>query len=119
MEREANYALVGTFVCVTILAAVLFTVWLAGVHTTGHYDRYTVYFTDPVSGLDRDSTVKYKGVDVGKILKMRIDPERVDLVKVDIEIKSETPVYADTSARIEGQGITGVSYIQLATAGGA
>lgn len=115
MEREANYALIGLFVCAAILGMVLFTSWLAGVNTTGDYSRYTIYFTDSVSGLERDSPVRYKGVAVGKVIEMRITSDRIDLVKVDIEVKSTTPVYANTSARIESQGITGVGYVQLAS----
>jgi len=65
MEKEANYFTVGVFVSVTLLALVGFSIWLAGVHDFGHHDRYTVYFTEPVSGLNDESVVKYKGVEVG------------------------------------------------------
>jgi phospholipid/cholesterol/gamma-HCH transport system substrate-binding protein len=115
MEKDANYFAVGVFVSVTVLALVGFMIWLAGVHTTGDYTRYTILFTDPVSGLVDEAVVKYKGVDVGKVLDMRIAPERADLVKVDIEVKEETPVRAGTLAKVELQGITGVSYIELET----
>jgi len=115
MEKEANYFTVGVFVSVTLLALVGFSIWLAGVHDFGHHDRYTVYFTEPVSGLSDESLVKYKGVEVGKVLKFRISPERSELVKVDIEVKDDTPVRAETSASVAVQGITGQSYLDLAT----
>jgi len=115
MEKEANYFTVGVFVSVTLLALVGFSIWLAGVHDLGHHDRYTVYFTEPVSGLSDAAVVKYKGVEVGKVLKLRISPERSELVKVDIEVKDNTPVRAETSASVAIQGITGQSYLELAT----
>jgi phospholipid/cholesterol/gamma-HCH transport system substrate-binding protein len=115
MEKEANYFVVGLFVSLSLLALVGFLIWLAGVHTSGHYARYTVYFTDPVSGLNDEANVKYKGVEVGKILGMRLTPDRSDLVKVDIEVKEDTPVRAGTLAKVELQGITGQSYIELVT----
>jgi len=115
MEKEANYFTVGVFVSVTLLALVGFSIWLAGVHDFGRHDRYTVYFTEPVSGLSDESVVKYKGVEVGKVLKFRISPERSELVKVDIEVKDDTPVRAETSASVAVQGITGQSYLDLAT----
>jgi phospholipid/cholesterol/gamma-HCH transport system substrate-binding protein len=115
MEKEANYFVVGLFVSLSLLGVVGFLIWLAGVHTSGHYARYTIYFTDPVSGLYDEADVKYKGVEVGKILAMRITPERSDLIKVDIEVKDDTPVHATTLAKVEMQGITGQSYIELVT----
>ena len=116
MEKEANYFTIGMFVIVTLLALVGFSIWLAGVHDFARHDRYTIYFTDPVSGLDEQATVKYKGVEVGKILHMRLTPQRNDLVKVDVEVKADTPVREGTVATVATQGITGQSYIDLATA---
>jgi len=116
MEKDASYFTVGIFVTFAFLALVGFSIWLAGGHDFATYTRYTIYFTDPVSGLTDDARVKYKGVEVGRILNMRLAPERTDLVKVDVEVKEGTPVRAGTVADIEIQGITGQSYIELATA---
>jgi phospholipid/cholesterol/gamma-HCH transport system substrate-binding protein len=115
MEKDANYFAVGIFVSLSLMALVGFLIWLAGFHSTGHYDRYTVYFTDPVSGLNVDAPVNYKGVEVGKILAMRLSADRSDLIKVDIEVKDSTPVRAETLAKVELSGITGQSSIELAT----
>ena len=115
MEKDANYFRVGLFVSIALLALGGVIIWLMGSHGFNHYDKYTVYFTDPVSGLNDDGLVKYKGVDVGKISKIRIAPEKAELVKVDIEVRQGTPVRAGTKANIQMQGITGQSYIELAT----
>lgn len=115
MEKDGKYFMTGLFVTVTVLAGVVFTIWLAGVRRSGDYARYTVYFTDPVSGLDPEGIVKYKGVGVGKVVAMRLASDRSDLVKVDIEVKADTPVRGRTAARIEMQGITGLNYIELNT----
>ena len=115
MEKDANYLRVGVFVTVTLLALGGFIIWLMGSHGFKHYDRYTVYFTDPVSGLNDDGVVKYKGVDVGKIVEIRLAPDKANLVKVDLEVKGGTPVRAETKANIQMQGITGQSYIELST----
>jgi len=116
MEKEANYFVVGVFVTLSLLALVAFTIWLAGSHGLAHYDRYTIYFTDPVAGLNEDGPVRYKGVEVGKVLKLRFSPDRGDLIKVDVEVKEGTPVRAETTAKIQTQGIAGQTYIDLATA---
>ena len=98
MEKDAHYFTIGVFVSVTLLALVGFSIWLAGVHDFARHERYTIYFTEPVSGLDEQATVKYKGVEVGKILGMRLTPMRNDLVKVDVEVKADTPVRSRTIA---------------------
>ena len=118
MEKEANYFTVGIFVSAALLALVGFGIWLMGAPSGGPTTNYTVYFTDPVSGLADEAVVKYKGVDVGKVSALRLSPERNDLVKVDIQVADDTPVRAGTTASIAIQGITGQSYIELATASG-
>ena len=116
MEKDARYFTVGIFVTASLLALVGFLIWLAGAHHFGRYDRYTIYFTDPIGSLAEDSTVRYRGLAVGRILGTRIADDRSDLVKVDIEVKEGTPINAETVAQIEMQGITGQSHLQLSTA---
>jgi phospholipid/cholesterol/gamma-HCH transport system substrate-binding protein len=115
MEKDAKYFTVGVFVSLVLLVLVAFSIWLTGTHDLSRHDRYTIYFTDPVAGLNDESLVKYKGIDVGKIVALRLSPDRNDLVKADIEVKAGTPIHAATTAVIESQGITGQSYIELAT----
>ena len=115
MEKDAHYFRVGLFVGICLLALGGFIIWLMGSNGFKHYDRYTVYFTDSVAGLNDDGVVKYKGVDMGKIVDIRISPDHANLVKVDIEVKRDTPVRAETKAEIQMQGITGQSYIELST----
>jgi len=115
MEKDANYFFVGIFVSLALLALVGFTIWLMGAGDFTRYQKYTVYFTDPVSGLVDEAVVKYQGVEVGRIVGMRLTPDRNDLIKVDIEVKEDTPIRAGTSAEIELQGITGSSYLELMT----
>ena len=115
MEKSANYFFVGIFVSLAMLALVGFTIWLMASGDFGPKQRYTVYFTDTVSGLVNEAAVKYQGVDVGRIVGIRLAPERNDLVKVDIEVREGTPIRAGTSATIELQGITGSSFVELNT----
>ena len=115
MEKDAHYFFVGIFVSLALLALVGFTIWLMGSGDFGPKDRYTIYFTDPVSGLVDQAAVKYQGVDVGRIVGIRLAPERNDLVKVDVEVRRGTPIRAGTTASIELQGISGSSTLELAT----
>ena len=46
---------------------------------------------------------------------MRLDPERVDLIKVDIAVSKQTPVRENTKAEISTQGVTGMTQLEMTT----
>ena len=73
MEREANYTAVGAFVLLIVTMAALFVYWYAGNADDRDYKRYEIYFEGSVSGLNRGSTVRYLGVEVGRVVAIRID----------------------------------------------
>ena len=77
MEREANYTAVGAFVLLIVTMAGLFVYWYAGSSDARDYRRYEIYFEGSVSGLNRGSTVRYLGVDVGRVVTIRIDKRAV------------------------------------------
>jgi phospholipid/cholesterol/gamma-HCH transport system substrate-binding protein len=113
MEREAKYAAVGAFVLLVVGMAGLFVYWYADSHDARDYTRYEVYFDGSVSGLTRGSTVRYLGVDVGRVVNMRIDPRSASRVQVIADIDSTAPVSKDTVAELSLQGVTGLLYIDL------
>jgi phospholipid/cholesterol/gamma-HCH transport system substrate-binding protein len=113
MEREARYAAVGAFVLLVLAMAVLFVYWYAGGHERRDYARYEVYFDGSVSGLARGAPVRYLGVDVGRVVRMGIDPRNSSRVEVIVDIDSSAPVSAATLAELSLQGVTGLLYIDL------
>ena len=115
MEKKAHYYLVGVFVTIAFISLIGFTIWLSSPRDAGNSDFYTVYFTDPISGLAEGTTVTYRGMDVGKVQNVRLDPSQVDLIKVDIVVNKSTPVRANTKAEISTQGITGLTQLDLTT----
>jgi phospholipid/cholesterol/gamma-HCH transport system substrate-binding protein len=113
MEREANYAAVGAFVLVVALLGALFVYWYSDSREHRDYDRYEIYFTGSVSGLDKGAAVRYLGVGVGRVLDIAIDPRDSSRVEVIADIDSRTPISAHTVAELQLQGITGLLYIDL------
>ena len=113
MERDARYAAVGAFVLLVITMAVLFVYWYEESHERRDYTRYEIYFDGSVSGLARGSPVRYLGVDVGRVVRMRIDPRNSSRVEVIVDIDSSAPVSATTLAELSLQGVTGLLYIDL------
>jgi len=113
MMRHTNYALVGAFVIVLGLAMVAGVLWLAMGGTTGEFVRYHTDMTESVSGLSVDAPVKYRGVDVGRVVEIDIDPEEDQQVRLLIDVRAGTPVKVDSIAVLEFQGITGVAFLNL------
>ncbi len=113
MEREAHYAAVGAFVLIVALIGALFVYWYSDTREHRHYDRYEIYFTGSVSGLERGAAVRYLGVGVGRVAEMRIDPRDSSRVEVIADIDATTPISPHTVAELQLQGVTGLLYIDL------
>lgn len=113
METRANYALVGVFTIGVIAAAFAFVWWFAGGDSGARRESVRVVFAGSVSGLSRGSSVLFNGLRVGEVTDIRLLPEDPRRVVAVIEIDRATPVKADTRARLEYQGLTGVASIAL------
>ena len=113
METRANYLLVGAFVIVMTVLLLAFALWLGRAQLESDTQRYEIYFVGSVTGLKKGSTVSYRGINVGSVVKIEIDPQNFERVLVTIEIAATTPVREDSVARLEVQGIAGVPFISL------
>lgn len=113
METDKNYFAVGCFVLATVIFAAFFAIWLVGAQDSARYTPYRIRFADSVSGLDVGGNVKFRGVAVGKVEKISIDPQDTRLIQVDVSILKDTPIKTDTVATMKLQGITGVVFVEL------
>lgn len=114
METKVNFAVVGLFVL--LLGGLLIggVLWLSGGNTYGKtYDTYLVYMTESVSGLNLDSPVRYRGVQVGGVRKIALAPDNTELVQLTLDIERGTPVKQDTVAVLQVQGLTGIAHVNL------
>lgn len=113
MSGRAGYTMVGLFVVVLSIALIGGVLWLSGGRIGQEYDEYVVYMQESVSGLSRDSTVKYYGVDVGRVREIALGPTEQNRVRLLLQIDAGTPIRTDTVATMEVQGLTGLAYINL------
>jgi phospholipid/cholesterol/gamma-HCH transport system substrate-binding protein len=113
METRANHVLVGGFVLLLILGLVGFVLWLGKIKLDEEVARFRIHFEGSVTGLKEGNPVRYRGIPVGAVEGIRINPENVELVEVVIRIPIDTPIKEDTEASLEFQGITGVAYVQI------
>ncbi len=113
MEREANYLAVGSFVLLVAVMGALFVYWYSDSRESRHYQRYEIYFDGSVSGLTEGGAVRYLGVDVGRVQRLRVDPRAANRVQVIADIDASAPISDRTIAHLQLQGVTGLLYIDL------
>lgn len=113
METRASYVAVGSFVLVLMVSLVVFAVWLGGSGLRENADRYVIYFSGNVTGLQEGSQVRYRGIPVGTVQDVQIDPSNVERVLVRIAVRPSTPIVKGTVASLEIQGLTGGAFVLL------
>ncbi|WP_299648328.1 MlaD family protein [uncultured Tateyamaria sp.] len=112
METKANYVLIGVFTLLGAFGALALLLWLAKVEADRQYAFYDILFAD-VAGLGTASDVRFNGVPVGQVIELDLDQADPSQVRVRIEVDADTPVSAETVAKLQAQGVTGVAYVAL------
>ena len=113
MNNRVNYTAVGFLVLLGVSLMMAFTYWMLKPTVDDDVRNYTIYFDESVLGLNLDAPVKYRGISVGKVTHMKINPKNSEQVEVTVTILKTTPVKVDTVAKLTAQGITGLTYINL------
>jgi phospholipid/cholesterol/gamma-HCH transport system substrate-binding protein len=73
---------------------------------------YVTYFDESVQGLQVDSSVKYRGVDVGRVEQIRVAPDN-NLIAVVMKVQLQGDVEKNTVAQLKAAGITGIVFVEL------
>jgi len=113
LNNRVNYTLIGFLVLFGVALMFGFSYWLLKPSADDKTMKYYIYFDESVLGLNIDSPVKYRGITVGKVVELKINPKNTEQVEVLINILKSTPIKSDTVAKLTSQGITGLSYINL------
>ncbi len=113
MNNKTNYTFVGLAVILGFVLIGFFLFWLLRPMEEEQIKRYVIYFNESVLGLNVNAPVKYRGIDVGKVEKIGINPNNTEQVRVVVSVKADTPIKTTTVAKLTSQGITGLSYINL------
>jgi phospholipid/cholesterol/gamma-HCH transport system substrate-binding protein len=113
MEARAHHFLVGIFVLGLGSALVAFTLWVAKVQMVENRLPYYIHFDGAVTGLKEGSPVRYRGILVGTVAEVRIDPDDVERIRVKVSLEADTPIKTDATAALEMSGLTGSGYVQI------
>lgn len=114
MITKAQKFRLGIFIIVLSILMVIFIVLIIGTRFMEKRDTYFINYRDiSVSGLQVGSSVKYHGLEIGRVEDIRIDREDVQNVIVTISVREGTPIKEDVKATLTPVGITGMVQIEL------
>lgn len=111
-RKKSLYFVVGFFVTVGTIAAVALILWLGASKYLRTGDKYVTYFDESVQGLQVDSAVKYRGVEVGSVEKIHVAPDN-KLIEVVIKVNLRKGTEHDLVSQLKAAGITGIVFVEL------
>ena len=115
MENKSHAFIAGLFVIVLALAGTAALFWFGGKKELTR--DYVVVTKQNVTGLNPQAQVRYRGIRVGKVSDIRLDPDDVRNILITIVVAEEVPVTRGTTAKLGFQGSTGLAHILLEETG--
>jgi phospholipid/cholesterol/gamma-HCH transport system substrate-binding protein len=112
MARQSTNLLIGVFVILGILLGVVAIIWVGATSYFQKGETYVSYFDESVQGLQVDSAVKFRGVDVGRVEAIRVAPDN-RLIGVVMKINMRDNLQKNTVAQLKAAGITGIVFVDL------
>lgn len=103
---------VGIFVISGLLILIVSLLWLSTTHLYKKGNLYAAYFDESIQGLEVGSSVKYRGINVGRIKSIEI-AENSRYIEVVMEINKDFTLPENTVAKLTSVGITGFIYVEL------
>ncbi len=111
MENRAHALAAGLFTLLLGLGVIAVSAWFGG--DTVETKNFMLVSRHPVSGLNAQAPVRFRGVTVGKVVAINFNPEDPLSILVEISIRADTPLTQGTFAQLGSQGVTGLAYVIL------
>ncbi len=111
MENKSHALAAGSFVLALLTLLVGLAVWLT--RDTRQQRAFELSSGESVTGLQRQASVRFKGVNVGKVTAIGFDPETAGNVLIRIAVDDAAPITESTFATLGFQGVTGLAFVQL------
>lgn len=115
MENRAHALIAGIFTLLLGMSCVAALWWFGGQRE--QTDQYLVVTQKNITGLNAQAQVRYRGIRVGKVESIELDPVDVSKTLIRISIGKEIPITRGTTAKLGYQGITGIAHILLEDTG--
>ncbi len=111
MENRAYAILTGLFTLVFGGVLILAVIWFRG--DTRQYERYVLVSRYSVNGLYPQSEVRYRGINVGKVENLAVDPDDSRNILIRVFVERNLPITKGTYGQLGYQGVTGLAYVIL------
>ena len=111
MENRSYALLTGLFTILLGVALALAFAWFRG--DTREYNEYLVVSKLPASGLYSQASVRYRGVEVGKVTEIGLDQKDPTTILIRILVEGSVPITRGTFAQFGTQGLTGIAHVHL------
>ncbi len=111
MENKSHALAAGAFVLLMMAMLISAAIWLT--RDTSALQVFELAGRVNVTGLQPQATVRLRGVPVGKVTGIRLDPQVSGQVLVRIAVDELTPITSSTFATLGFQGVTGLAFVQL------
>ena len=111
MENKSHALAAGTFVVLLLALVIALAVWLT--RDTRDLQTYELSSPDAVTGLQPQASVRYKGVNIGKVTAITLDPQKIGNVLIQVAIDTQAPITESTFGTLGFQGVTGLAFVQL------
>jgi phospholipid/cholesterol/gamma-HCH transport system substrate-binding protein len=112
MARQKTNLIIGLFVILGVLMGVVAIIWVGA---TSYFQKGTIYvsyFDESVQGLQLNSAVKFRGVDVGLVETIRVAPDNRN-IGVIMKINMREKLGKNYVAQLKSAGITGIMFVEL------
>ncbi len=111
MENRSYALMTGVFTIALVIAAILAGMWFNRDRT--ELVPYEIVTTQSIPGLNPQATVRYRGLEVGRVEEIVFDPRVTGQILIRLSVEKDSPITTTTFASLGYQGVTGIAFIQL------
>ncbi len=111
MENRSHALIAGLFTLLLGCAVAVAFWWFGGKQE--ETSQYLVLTQKSITGLGVQGQVRYRGIRVGKIEAVELDPKDAHYTQIRISIRKSIPVTRGTVAKLGFQGLTGIAHLAL------
>ena len=115
MENKSHAIAAGLFALLLGVASLLALAWLRD--RQDNMRDFVIVTRQSVGGLNPQAQVRYRGIRVGKVTDIRLDPDDSDNILVSIMVRDDIPLTRGTVAKLAYQGVTGIAQVMLIETG--
>lgn len=107
------YTLIAGLFAVLLGIGLFVSYWMLHGSSRTKQNIYHMSSKSPVSGLNKQAAVRFRGVDVGHVESIKRNPNDLLEIFVDISVEESLHLTKQSHGHLAGQGLTGLLYIEL------